>query len=233
MSAFLLLSLLLSGIGEGIYRRNITFITTSEVIDWLWCGLLSLNITSPHRKGKNTIALYTHIFFPSHTHHTTAIMKFVTTAVVTLLTLTHALPLQTRSNTLSPRQDLTTLEEETDTLLFHTSMDDFQAARDAEDPPELDWYSNGCTASPDVPLGYSFLPSCQRHDFGYHNYKAQDRFTDDNKHQIDLNFKADLYNECNKHGAVSGLVCKGIANVYYAAVSVFGGIGSTTPDEAR
>lgn len=150
-------------------------------------------------------------------------MKFITAALLTLVTLSYSLPLPRQTNTLTPRQDLATLEEETDTLLFDTSMDGFQAARDAQDPPELNWYSNGCTASPDTPLGYSFTPSCQRHDFGYHNYKNQDRFTDDNKHRIDLNFKADLYNECNKHGAVSGLVCKGIANVYYEAVSVFGG----------
>lgn len=150
-------------------------------------------------------------------------MKLITATLLTLFTLSYALPVPSRTGILAPRQDLATLEEETDTLLFDTSMDDFQAARDAQDPPQLNWYSNGCTASPDAPLGYTFLPSCQRHDFGYHNYKDQDRFTDDNKHRIDLNFKADLYNECNKHGAVSGLVCKGIANVYYEAVNVFGG----------
>lgn len=130
--------------------------------------------------------------------------------------LTHALPMTIRQD------DLSTLEEITDTLLFSTSMDDFQAARNAQDPPELDWTSNGCTASPDQPLGYDFTPSCQRHDFGYHNYKAQDRF-DEGKDAIDSNFKADMYNECNKHGVVSGTVCRGVANVYYEAVHVFGG----------
>lgn len=88
---------------------------------------------------------------------------------------------------------------------------------------DLDWYSNGCTASPDQPLGYNFLPSCQRHDFGYHNYKNQDRFTEQNKDRIDSNFKSDMYNECATRGSVSKTVCEGIADIYYEAVSTFGG----------
>ena len=36
-----------------------------------------------------------------------------------------------------------------------------------------------------------FVAGCQRHDFGYRNFKAQDRFTDENKLAIDDNFKAE------------------------------------------
>jgi hypothetical protein len=39
--------------------------------------------------------------------------------------------------------------------------------------------------------GYPFEPGCQRHDFGYRNYKAQGRFTDANKLRIDDNFLAE------------------------------------------
>lgn len=143
-------------------------------------------------------------------------MKTTTAILLACFALCHALPLRVRQD------DLATLEAITDKLLFDTSMDDFQAARDAEDPPELDWYSNGCTASPESPLGYNFHPSCQRHDFGYHNYKNQGRF-DEGKDAIDSNFKADMYNECDKHGVLSSAVCKGVADVYYEAVHVFGG----------
>lgn len=124
-------------------------------------------------------------------------------------------------STLSRRQT-PELESTTDTLLFSTSMDDFLAAKSAKDPSELDWYSNGCTLSPDSPLGYSFTPSCNRHDFGYRNYKAQGRFSTDNKGLIDLQFKDDLYGECANHSGVSGSVCRGLANIYYQAVNLFG-----------
>lgn len=117
----------------------------------------------------------------------------------------------------------TDLQAVTDTLLFTDSMDQFQAARNAKDPPQLDWTSDGCSYSPDEPLGFDFLPSCQRHDFGYRNCKAQSRFTDANKAKIDSNLKSDLYNQCAKEDdqAAEG-VCKGVADVYYDAVWDFG-----------
>ena len=44
--------------------------------------------------------------------------------------------------------------EATDRLLFDRSMSEFQAARSAQIPASLDWSSNGCTSSPDNPLGF-------------------------------------------------------------------------------
>ena len=84
-----------------------------------------------------------------------------------------------------------------------------------------DWSDNGCTASPDNPLGFDFRQSCQRHDFGYRNYKAQSRFTDPAKATIDDNFREDMYNQCATEGALQGL-CRGVADLYYAAVREFG-----------
>ena len=107
-------------------------------------------------------------------------------------------------------------------LLFSDTMDQFQAARNAKDPSELDWSSDGCTDSPDKPLGFNFLPSCQRHDFGYRNFKAQNRFTDSNKDEIDSNFKIDLYNQCAKGNIFEEAACKGLADLYYDAVHAFG-----------
>ena len=113
----------------------------------------------------------------------------------------------------------------TDNLLLHTTMDQFQAARAAESPAYLVWTSDGCSESPDKPSGYNFLPSCQRHDFGYRNYKQQDRFTEPNRKVIDDNFKPDLYNLCKGYHGLSswkGVECRGIADLYYAAAREFG-----------
>ncbi|KAJ9661504.1 hypothetical protein H2198_001884 [Neophaeococcomyces mojaviensis] len=145
-------------------------------------------------------------------------MKSFLTSLVVFVALSQASPLPI--SVLNARQ--ADLEATTDTILFTDTIDQFLAARAAQDPPELDWVSNGCTASPDQPLGWNFLPSCQRHDFGYHNYKNQGRFTDDNKALIDSNFKNDMYDECNTHSGLSATACKGLANVYYEAVSAFG-----------
>ena len=120
---------------------------------------------------------------------------------------------------LSQRQ--TDLEAITDTLLFSDSMAQFQAARNAQNPPELDWSSDGCTDAPDDPLGFDFLQSCQRHDFGYRNYKAQGRF-DAGKPSIDSNFKKDMDNVCSTESELKKLLCDGVADVYYEAVKEFG-----------
>ncbi|EEH05266.1 phospholipase A2 group XIII [Histoplasma capsulatum G186AR] len=106
-----------------------------------------------------------------------------------------------------------TPQQATDRLLFSSTMAQFTAARNAKDPPSLNWESDGCSHSPDKP-GFNFLPSCYRHDFGYRNYKAQDRFTRDNKKKIDRLFRSDLYDECAKEeNDLRKTECTEIANV--------------------
>jgi hypothetical protein len=47
------------------------------------------------------------------------------------------------------------LEQVTDSYVFDISIGEFIANRDAKTgPTELDWSSNGCTASPDNPFGF-------------------------------------------------------------------------------
>ncbi|MCA1186914.1 MULTISPECIES: phospholipase [unclassified Saccharopolyspora] len=118
------------------------------------------------------------------------------------------------------------LRQITDQYLFETSLDDFVDLR-SEQPhaDQLDWSSDSCSYSPDEPLGFDFSTSCDRHDFGYRNYKAQGRFTDDGRLRVDDNFKADMYSVCADDG-----LCKAAANVYYAAVRQFGGAGTSTAD---
>ncbi|PKW19454.1 phospholipase [Saccharopolyspora spinosa] len=120
----------------------------------------------------------------------------------------------------------TQLRKVTDDYLFEISLDTFTATR-AEHPyaDQLDWSTDGCSMSPDKPLGYKFRTSCERHDFGYRNYKKQDRFSGDNRKKIDDNFKADMYSVCG-----TDAVCKGTANIYYYAVREFGGTSVSTAD---
>ncbi|KAK3403029.1 prokaryotic phospholipase A2-domain-containing protein [Sordaria brevicollis] len=113
-----------------------------------------------------------------------------------------------------------TIQQTTDRYLFSITLPQFHVYRNARNPANLDWSSDGCSYSPDNPLGFPFTPACDRHDFGYRNYKAQSRFTDANRLNIDANFKDDLYYQCDVNG--HGSVCRGLANVYYSAVRAFG-----------
>ncbi|MEV6228475.1 phospholipase [Saccharopolyspora shandongensis] len=120
----------------------------------------------------------------------------------------------------------TQLRKVTDEYLYEFSLDTFTGTR-AEQPyaDQLDWSSDGCSMSPDKPLGYKFRTSCERHDFGYRNYKKQDRFGEADRKKVDDNFKADMYSVCG-----SDVVCKGTANIYYYAVREFGGTSGSTAE---
>ncbi|KAF9766889.1 hypothetical protein IL306_000641 [Fusarium sp. DS 682] len=133
-------------------------------------------------------------------------MKF-SASLLTLIPAVFALPTGEDAS-VSKRQSLNTV---TDQLLFSVTLPTFTSRRNARDPPTLDWTSDGCTSSPDNPFGFPFIPACNRHDFGYNNYRKQSRFTVSAKDRIDSNFKTE-----------------GLADVYYAAVRAFGG-GDATP----
>lgn len=91
----------------------------------------------------------------------------------------------------SPTRRQSDLVAITDQLLFNTTLPDFITHRNAQDPSTLDWTSDGCTDSPDNPFGFPYVPACNRHDFGYQNYRLQNRFTDSGKLNIDNNFKSE------------------------------------------
>ena len=84
-----------------------------------------------------------------------------------------------------------TANQLTDQYLFSITLPAFTMHRNARDPPTLIWDSDGCSSSPDNPFGFPFTPACHRHDFGYRNYKNQNRFTDAGKASIDSNFKTE------------------------------------------
>ncbi|WP_424892841.1 phospholipase [Streptomyces sp. XH2] len=121
----------------------------------------------------------------------------------------------------SPRPPL---QAYTDKLLFASSMERFQSVRnDAGRTEQLDWSSDGCSWAPDRPMGFGFLPSCQRHDFGYRNYKRQGRFDHDTRLAIDKNFRADLHAYCRTVEKKKVGSCEYWAGVYYGKVREHGG----------
>ncbi|WP_307867643.1 phospholipase [Umezawaea beigongshangensis] len=106
----------------------------------------------------------------------------------------------------------------TDEYLFTTTLTEFTALRAQRPHAEtLDWSSDGCTYSPDSPLGYQFQPACHRHDFGYRNYRRQNRMTEPARLTIDDQFRRDLHQLC-----AGRVVCIATAELYYAAVREFG-----------
>ncbi|KAE8157167.1 prokaryotic phospholipase A2-domain-containing protein [Aspergillus tamarii] len=145
--------------------------------------------------------------------------------LIALLPAALALPYPT------PNDDATSLSESqglqpiTDELLFGIELPDFTAHREANDPPQLDWYSDGCTKAPSNPFGFPFQRAYERHDFGYQNYRIQGRFTKAAKAQIDLKFKEDLYHQCELVRAVR--ICKKLARLYYRASGRHGGKDAT------
>ncbi|ROT38592.1 secretory phospholipase A2 [Sodiomyces alkalinus F11] len=143
-------------------------------------------------------------------------MKFTASAIaLALLPATLASPVE-------KRQTAVTI---VDNYMFSITLPSFSTHHRNRNPSYLIWTTDGCTTSPDNPFGFPFLPACHRHDFGYHNFRAQSRFTSNNKLRIDNKFRDDLYYQCNVNG--HGSICRGLAEVYYAAVRAFGGGDAT------
>ncbi|GAA3945020.1 phospholipase [Actinoplanes auranticolor] len=98
----------------------------------------------------------------------------------------------------------------------------------------FDWTTDYCSYSPDNPLGFDFTLACQRHDFGYRNYRAAGQF-DANKARVDSAFYQDLLRKCDTYSAVVRPACDGLAWTYYEAVSRLGVLKVTQAqlDEAQ
>ncbi|MBG0814896.1 phospholipase [Planomonospora sp. ID82291] len=115
----------------------------------------------------------------------------------------------------------------TDRYLFDSSLADFSAAsdekRDRPDEP-LIWSSDDCSFIGDQGV-FDFTASCRRHDFGYRNYKQQNRFTKEGRRRIDENFRNDMNATCNRYSgwrSAQGVVCRAEARAYYSFVRVVG-----------
>lgn len=136
-----------------------------------------------------------------------------------------SLPL-TAGNSVAAELDPAQLRTVTDENLFAKQLPEFAAAREAAPhADQLDWTSDGCSMAPDRPLGHDFTTSCQRHDFGYRNYEAQQRFNAENRARIDENFRSDMASNCDAR-----LTCHATAHVYYWAVREFGDTAASTSE---
>ncbi|HTJ32660.1 MAG TPA: phospholipase [Dactylosporangium sp.] len=87
----------------------------------------------------------------------------------------------------------------------------------------FDWTTDYCSDSPDQPLGFDFRLPCQRHDFGYRNYKSIGAFPA-NKSRIDDSFYYDLKAKCATYNAFVRPACTSLAWTYYQAVKAFGSV---------
>ncbi|GAA3271037.1 phospholipase [Dactylosporangium vinaceum] len=87
----------------------------------------------------------------------------------------------------------------------------------------FDWTTDYCSDSPDQPLGFDFRIPCQRHDFGYRNFKVIGTFPA-NKSRIDDSFYFDLKTKCATYNAFVRPACTSLAWTYYQAVSAFGSV---------
>jgi hypothetical protein len=103
-------------------------------------------------------------------------------------------------------------------------MSEFQAARNAKSPSCFDWHSNACTLSPDRPLGFNFIPPCQRHDFGDTNFGKKNQWNPVNKARTDWRFRTDMLDVCATYKGLKNLakraLCTMLANDYANAVVV-------------
>jgi hypothetical protein len=127
-------------------------------------------------------------------------------------------------NAVLPDNELSTV---TDRFLFEAGMSDFQYYKKVTPASsQLDWSDDGCSNSPDNPLDFDFMPSCQRHDFGYRNYKKQGRFDEANRKKLDDNFLADLKIMCELEAGFRATNCIKIAKTYHKMVRNFGHVDS-------
>jgi hypothetical protein len=104
-------------------------------------------------------------------------------------------------------------------------MAEFQSARHARSPSCFDWYSNACTFSPDRPLGFNFIPPCQRHDSGDTNSANKIQWNPINKARTDWSSRTDMWAVCDKltgwKNVLKRATCMVVANKYADAVVVF------------
>ncbi|EPS39851.1 hypothetical protein H072_6290 [Dactylellina haptotyla CBS 200.50] len=133
---------------------------------------------------------------------------------------------------------------ETNKLIFTITLGEFvnnYRAKGVDSPP-LVYDSDGCSVPKEVadffhidkdfPYGYAFLDSCYRHDFGYRNFKAQDRFTEPNRQKLDQKLKEDLLNQCSAQYPNANIFhpldwlnktwCEAVAGVYFDFVRLCG-----------
>ncbi|CAB4556089.1 MAG: hypothetical protein F2545_02615 [Actinobacteria bacterium] len=115
------------------------------------------------------------------------------------------------------------------TMMFRTALASFIAtAQSSTRDQRLDWTTDGCSAPIVGSTGrtFDFTHACQRHDFGYRNFKALHGgkwWTSSLRHRIDRVFQSDMYAHCAARTRTARNVCRTWAKTFYRAVRTYAG----------
>jgi hypothetical protein len=114
-------------------------------------------------------------------------------------------------------------------LMFRTTLTAFIAS--AQSPlrdERLDWSTDGCSVPVIGNTGrtFDFTQACQRHDFGYRNFKSLHGgkwWTPYLRHRIDQVFQSDMYKNCAARSRTTRSMCRAWAKTFYRAVRTYAG----------
>lgn len=102
-------------------------------------------------------------------------------------------------------------------------LDEFLDYKDSgEQDGRLDFTDDGCSNVPDSGPYFDFKDACERHDFGYRNYKELGLF-DEEKDSVDDQFLQDMKDHCATRGLLAKGPCYAQAEAYHQGVEELGG----------
>ena len=91
--------------------------------------------------------------------------------------------------------------------------------------PTLNWTSDGCSAPIIGSEGrsFNFRAACDRHDFGYRNFKALEIFDTSTRKLIDEQLHRDMKTYCNSQRRTFKVRCIAWSEIFYTMVRAAGG----------
>ena len=91
--------------------------------------------------------------------------------------------------------------------------------------PTLDWTTDGCSAPIVGSEGrsFNFRSACNRHDFGYRNFKALGLFDTSNRTLIDEQLRRDMNTYCDSQRRTLKVRCIAWSEIFYTMVRAAGG----------
>jgi len=91
--------------------------------------------------------------------------------------------------------------------------------------PTLDWTNDGCSAPIVGSEGrsFNFRSACDRHDFGYRNFKALGLFDTTTRTLIDEQLHRDMNRACDSQRRTFKVRCIAWSEIFYTIVRAAGG----------
>ena len=91
--------------------------------------------------------------------------------------------------------------------------------------PTLDWTTDGCSAPIVGSEGrsFNFRTACDRHDFGYRNFKALGLFDTSTRTLIDEQLHRDMNTSCDSQRRTLKVRCIAWSEIFYTMVRAAGG----------